>query len=271
MNNNCKYTLSRFLFLNLLSLFILLIFGSNAQTSELSGQEKEVKLVWSASNYGRGEQIYFSSYKKNRWDNPVQLSDSSDMVFQPACSFGFDGTGWVVWARQDNQGIFLQFSVYSDSLWMDAVTIDTGMNNNKAVTIIVDRDNVPWIAWTAIDDKYPDVFWSKWNGKRWEVPVRAHDHNSVPDVQPALSLDETGKVVLSWQTFAGGKYMTMSQCWNGKQWQAVSNKPNNEIRQKLLQGWKGEFSFPDFVEDPRKAMLFIQGKNEAGSFPLSFL
>jgi hypothetical protein len=271
MNNDWQYGFSRLYLLILWSFFVLSSSVSSAQTPEPIGQEQDVKLVWSASNYGHGEQIYYSSYKKNSWDNPVQLSDSTDMVFQPACSFGFDGKVWVVWSRQDKKGSFLQFSVSSDSRWMEPVTIDTGMSNNKAATIIVDRDNVAWIAWTAIDDQYPDVFWSKWKGKRWEIPVRAHDLNSVPDVQPALSLNEAGNVILSWQTFAGGKYVTLSQGWNGKQWQAVSHQPGEEIRQKLLQGEKGRVPVPTFVEDPRKATLFIKGKNEAGSFPLSFL
>jgi hypothetical protein len=270
MTNDGQYWLSRFYFLMLLSFFSLSSSVSYAQTSgETLVREQDVKLVWSANNYGHGEQIYFSSYEKNRWGVPVQLSDTFDMVFQPACSFGADRKVWAVWSRQDKNGSFLQYAVFNGSKWMSPVQIDTGMSNNKAVTIMVDGNNVPWIAWTAIDDMYPDVFLSRWNGKGWDAPVRVHEENNVPDVQPLLGLDEAGNVCLSWKMYAAGKYVTLSKVWNGRQWQAVSSDPEKEIQKKVVQREKGGLPVPAFVEDPRKATLFIKGQKGAVSLPLA--
>ncbi|MBU1650473.1 MAG: hypothetical protein KKF37_14105 [Proteobacteria bacterium] len=243
----------------------------HAQIEENIKQEQDTELVWSAKNYGQGEQIYYSSFKKNKWTTPVQLSHSTDLVFQPASSSGTDGKVWVVWSRQDNSGSFMQFSVYSASKWTPPRQINTGMDNNKAVTVVVDRDDTPWIAWTAIDDMYPDIFWSRWNGQEWDLPLKAHKENKVPDIQPALTLDESGHVNLSWQTYLDGKYMVVSQIWTGKQWQTVQNESGKNIRKKLMQENKKTLSIPDFVEDPRKATFFIKGNDGAGSIPLSLL
>lgn len=248
---------------------LLLSQGLHAQIAENSKQEQDIQLVWAAKNYGQGEQIYFSSLKMNNWSTPVKLSHSNDLVFQPASSSGTDGKVWVVWSVQGRSGSFLQFTVYSNSTWLQPNQINTGMNSNKAVAIIVDRNNVPWIAWTAVNDMYPDIFWSRWNGRGWELPVRAHHINKVPDIQPELALDESGNVNLSWQTYLDGRYVTVSQVWNGQQWQTVSGEPEKIIRKKLIQGDKGIFPVPDFVEDPRKASLFIKKNDGAGSIPLS--
>ncbi|MBU4327326.1 MAG: hypothetical protein KKB91_06225 [Proteobacteria bacterium] len=241
----------------------------HAQKAESIKQEQDTKLVWSAKNYGQGEQIYYSSFTKNKWTTPVQLSHSADLVFQPASSSGTDGKVWVVWSRQDKNGSFIQFTVYSASGWLQPRQINTGIDNNKAVAIIVDHDNTPWIAWTAIDDIYPEIFWSRWNGQGWDLPVRAHDKNKVPDIQPALALDESGNINLSWQTYLDGKYVIVSQVWKGQQWQTVSNESEKIIRKKLIRGYKGSFLVPDFVEDSRKASLFIKRTDGAGSLPLS--
>ncbi len=252
-----------------LMLNLLLSQVLHAQIAEDIKQAQDIKLVWSAKNYGQGEQIYYSSFKKDKWTTPVQLSHSADLVFQPASSSGTDGKVWVVWSRQDKSGSFIQFTVYSASGWLQPRQIDTGMDNNKAVAIIVDHDNTPWIAWTAIDDIYPEIFWSRWNGQGWDLPVRAHDKNKVPDIQPVLALDESGNINLSWQTYLDGKYVIVSQVWKGQQWQTVSSEFGDNIRKKLIQGDKGSFLVPDFVEDPRKASLFIKRTDGAGSLPLS--
>lgn len=241
----------------------------HAQIEENSKQEQDTELVWSAKNYGQGEQIYYSSFTKGKWTTPVQLSHSKDLVFQPASSSGTDGKVWVVWSRQDKNRSLLQFSVYNGSKWTPPRQINTGMDSNKAVTVVVDRNNTSWIAWTAIDDIYPEIFWSRWNGQGWDLPVRAHDKNKVPDIQPVLALDESGNINLSWQTYLDGKYVIVSQVWKGQQWQTVSSEFGDNIRKKLIQGDKGSFLVPDFVEDPRKASLFIKRTDGAGSLPLS--
>ena len=216
-----------------------------------------------------GEQIYYSSYEKEKWLAPVQLSDSADLVFQPAVGSGSDGKTWVVWSRQDKNGSFLQFTVYNSSCWTKPLQIDTGMNNNKAVTIIVDRHNIPWIAWTAIENIYPDIFWSRWNGQGWDLPVKAHSENEVPNLQPTLALDELGNITLSWLTYNNRKYVTVSQVWAGRQWQMAPNESEKNIQEKIIQGCKAIVLVPDFVEDHRKATLFIRKKDSACSLPLS--
>lgn len=250
---------------------LLLSQGLCAQITKNSKpeQEPDLKLVWAAKNYGQGEQIYFSSLGRNNWSPPVQLSHSSDLVFQPTSSAGTDGRIWAVWSVQNDNGSFLQFTVFSSSGWMPPTQIDTGVSNNKAVTIIVDRHNVPWMAWTAVTDMYPDIYWSRWDGREWQLPVQAHDDNTVPDIQPALTLDRSGDIMLSWQTYRDGGYQTISQVWDGQRWQAGSNNSEETIKMKLLKEDKTRFPTPHFVEDPRKASLFMKRSDGAGSIPLS--
>ncbi|MBU1232558.1 MAG: hypothetical protein KKC77_06680, partial [Proteobacteria bacterium] len=147
--------------------------------------------------------------------------------------------------------------------------IDTGMDDNRAATLIVDANNTPWIAWTAAEESYSDVFWSRWNGKIWDSPLKAHGDNSVPDIHPALAIDESGQIILSWQTYADGKYMTVSQRWDGQQWQELPHVSAENIRKEKKKKSEELPEIPAFITERYKAKIFIKDTIGAGAVPLS--
>lgn len=244
--------------LSLVFLF-LVSYDAIAGTFENPCPAHEMKVVW-AADQGQGEQIYFSSFEKNIWSAPVQLSHEKEMAFQPAVSSGCDGKNWAVWSHQNKAGSFLQFAVYNSTQWSTPLQIDTEMNTNTASAIIVGSDNIPVIAWTGIDNLYPDIFWSRWNGKSWDLPQKVHVDNEVPDLQPALYLDTSGNIALSWQTFLNGKYVEVVKMFQDGQWQSISNQLMNETagRTKVQ-------PIPEFIQDMRKATFFIRNSDGAHS------
>jgi hypothetical protein len=250
--------------------FLLFSQVCSAETTGNVSVEQDVMLVW-AAEYDQGEQIYCSSYEESGWTIPLQLSNSTDLVYQPVISFGNDGKIWAVWTRQGSTGSFLEFSVYSSFRWSQPHRIDTGMDNNKAAALIVDVDNTPWIAWTGIDKRYPDIFWSRWNGQRWNIPAKAHAENNIPDLHPSLALDDSGHVVLSWQTLSKGKYVPVSRIWNERQWKKNFHDTENNVLRKSVQGQKGLPPIPKFIQEPWKATLFIKRKKGAQSLSVSLL
>lgn len=239
-----------------------------AQPTKNLIQEDEVKIVWSA-DYGQGEQVFFSSFMKNTWTSPVQLSDSTELVYHSAISSGDDGRIWAVWSRQDKKKSFLEFTIYSSSKWSKPRKINTGLDNNKSVTVIVDKNNIPWIAWAGVENKYSDIFWSRWDGQRWDLPVKVHTDNDVPDINPTLILDDSGHIILTWHTFADGKYVTVSKTWDGQQWQVSSNDSEKIKINTIFAESMNMPTIPGFIKERRRATFFIKGNHGAGSIPLS--
>lgn len=248
-------------------LFFLSNVGNSTESSASFIQEQEVQLAWSA-NHGQGEQVYFSRYINNSWTVPVQVSDSVDFVFKPVSSTGNDKNIWVVWSKQNTRGSFLMFCRYSSD-WTSPRLIHTGMNNNRAVTVVVDKENTPWIAWTGVDDSYSDVFWSRWSDGGWSKPIKAHAGNKVPDIAPRLALDNHGDVILSWQTYDDGKYITAVRKWDGRQWQEVAGELVKDGKPILLFDRKTVPAIPDFIQEPQKASLFIKNSEGAETIPLN--
>jgi hypothetical protein len=273
-----KILLKKILFsisvIKITGLCFLFVFISNrpllAEQNESAAQNPNINIVWSDNN-GRSEQIYFSSYMNNNWTSPVQLSDGANFVFHPISSSGDDRKIWVVWTKRDKNGNFLQFSVYNKSQWSQQKQIKTDINDNRAVTIVVDKSNMPWIAIEGIGNSYSDIYWTRWNGREWEVPTKAHADNKVPDVHPALSIDAFGNIILSWQTYANGMYVTVSQTWDGQSWKKISPKADAISKKKMIQNKKRLPVLPKFIKTPEKATLFLKTQDGVESIPLSLL
>jgi hypothetical protein len=250
------------------SLCLLLVIPVvSAESMDTTPELQGLQLVFTA-DYGKGEQVFYSSYKKNDWTIPVQISESKNFVFHPVSSMGSDGKKWTLWTQADKKGKFLYYSVFSNSRWSLAKKIDTRMNDNRAATLVVDNNNIPWIAWLGEEKKYTDVFWTRWNGSGWDSPVKAHADNKVPDVQPQLALDDSGHVRLSWQTFIDGKYVVVSKTWDEQQRRLEKlARPGKSITKKIKEQVQLP-PLPAFIKEPHKATLFIKTTVGTESVPL---
>jgi len=229
-----------------------------ANASGGAAMEGELKLVWSA-DYGRGAQVYYSSCEKNGWTAPVQLSQGPEAVFSPSVGSGDDGKIWVVWSKRGSGGSFLEYTYFNGSGWRHPEKISTGLASNGVASIMIDRENTPWIAWEgrSPEARFEDIYWSRWSAGAWVPPARAHDENDVPDLRPALLNDASGGVILSWKTFANGRYTHVYQVWDGKNWQV----DDREERENVLRGTEllqeELVAVQDMVQDPNQAALFI--------------
>jgi len=253
------------------SLLFFLLLTPLSGSVHAGAASPEAMIAWTTDN-GHGEQVYFSRYEQDSWSPPVQLSDERELVFQPVAGSGTNGRIWVIWSRQDKDGSHLQYSVRNGERWEKPRLIDTGMNSNTAAAVVVDRDNIPWLVWTGVEDTYPDIFWSRWNGRDWERPEKVNQNNNVPDLDPSLTLDEFGHVLVSWRTFAKGRYSTVTRSWDGKQWVTALSEPVTNRRKDSADFVRTEMApLPTFVTDPRKATLHIQYKGGACSILLSQL
>lgn len=254
-------------------LIVFVLGGTGAAAADKQADPhpaRKIQLVWSA-DYGKGEQIFFSRFNGKNWTIPVQISESKHLVFKPVSAVGADGTIWVVWPESGKKGSILQFSVYRNSSWSRPQPIETGLSDNRAVTVIVDGDNRPWIAWTGAKKSYSDVFWSRWNGTGWDAPVMAHAENKVPDLHPELALDDSGHLVLSWQTYARGEYITLSKVWDGRQWKIRRSGTGEKRGNIKMQTMEELPALPECIPEPYKATLFIKSNEGAGSIPFSRL
>lgn len=250
--------------------FVVLVSSSASaflKSSESPDENSDIQIVWTA-NYDESEQVYFSHYQKGEWTLPVQVSKGNNYVFHAVSSVDSQGKRWAVWTCQEKKYHFLQWSTYSHSNWSSPRKINTGLQDNRATTMIVDRNNTPWIAWAGSGDSYPDIYWSYWKQGGWSSPERIHAANKVPDIEPELFLDSSGKIFLSYQTVKNRQYVTVSKSWDGKRWKNVAGNPGTHIRQRVF-NHKNAIKYPQFIQKDHQATLYVKRDGEAASILLS--
>lgn len=268
MHTKALQTCSEFVKITLAGIFFLLLSSTvYAEKNAAPASIIELQLVFSA-DYGKGEQVYISKYVNGDWTAPVQISQSDGFVLHPVSSTGNDGKIWVIWTQTDKKGKFLYYSVSSDARWSKPEKIKTTMKDNRSATLLVDADNIPWVAWIAIQKTYSDVFWVRWNGVGWTAPVRANSDNNVPDINPRFTLQQSGSIILSWETYRDGGYVTESKMWNkGKRIFETTVSTVVSVHKKMRKGTQIP-KLPAFIKEPHKATLFIRTEDGAEAVPL---
>lgn len=247
--------------------FLLSVNNSIALSKEKPHTFDTLNLVWTA-NYGEeGEQVYTSSFAKKKWSIPVQISKTSEYVFHSTGTVAEDGSLWVVWTESEKKKKHLYFSTNKEGQWSKPSQIVTGMDDNRNVTIVTDSDGQPFLAWTGVDKKYSDIFWSRIVQGAWSIPLKAHDQNNVPDVDPALWFTADGDIALSWQTFTEGSPVTAFLQWDGKSW--VKKKQRFRESHSKIQRLRSESLplIPKFIQEQHKTEFFFKDKYGTGTIP----
>ncbi len=244
--------------------FSLLLFNQNLFANSIADKltgAQHVHVVWT-TDHGIGEQVFFSKYNNNGWTDPVQVSQSNDFVFHSTSSMSDNGVVWVVWSQSDADGYYLYYSLSQGIDWSQPKKIETGESDNRFPSILHIQDIGPILTWTSPTNTYSDIFWTKWDGIDWEPPKRAHNENHVPDVDPHLSVDESGQVILEWQSFVSGKYTNIIKRLDFKQTKAENLLSDQKVQSNEIHGGYKPFHLPNFLEHNHKATLYI--KNEEG-------
>ena len=225
-------------------------------------------MVWSDTD-GNDEEIFFSSYENNKWSPPFQISDNDSTDYIPVAVTGNDCRTWVFWSRLGERVISLHYRVYFKGTWSEVKQLDTGMESNTAVTVLVGSDNKPWLVWAGFDGKDDDIFWSRWNGLGWSGPERVNVDDEYPDILPAIMFGPDGLPVIQWQGFDGHNYKKFSSNWTGVAWGPELEGQQTFSAKKEMQRKVSEFpALPSFLGDQKKASVYRLDGGSCFSVPL---
>jgi hypothetical protein len=238
----------------------------SAKTAGSTAGDIEAQIVWTI----QADKVYrvlFSLLERGEWRVPVQVSEVDAYIFHPVSASGSQGQKWVVWTQRTENGNFLHYSSTNAYIWSPALKIKTGLRENRATSLVVDDNNIPWIAWEGANGGRSDVYWSRLEHDGWSAPEKIHADNTVPDIEPELALNSVGKLSLSWKTVKNGLYVTVSKVWNGEQWQTASSQVSP--KDERLKDYKNAIPYPEFIQERNQARLYIKRDGRVSSYLLS--
>ena len=190
----------------------------NAQENQLFA---DTQIVWSEKENGQSR-VFTSRFEKDVWSNRVQLSSPNQSAVYPAISTGPNSITWVVWTvlQGKNSDLFFTTSLEKGG-WAEPAQIITNLSSNSAAMITVDRENTPWVVWSGFDGQDDEIFFTRWNGASWDIPLMVNDDNFTPDIIPSMALNDEGFPVIRWLGFAENGYVLLAKEWNGYGWDEI--------------------------------------------------
>lgn len=163
--------------------------------------EPPVYAVWARSADSQTATLHYAAKQGGSWQPPTQLAVAAGLHLTPVIAADRQGAVWIVWTERLAEESILRYALLrggkTETGWVVADRPEK--EQSYAPAIVIDPQDVPWIAWAAVrDGQLADVHVSRWTGGGWTAPLRAHEPNSTPDITPILGLRGGKDLWLSW-------------------------------------------------------------------------
>ena len=234
---------------------------------EASGTDTQI--VWAEKENGRFK-VFYSRYENDTWSAKRFLSLPEQSSVYPAVGSGPDGTTWVVWTVLHGNESDLFFTRSSpEGGWTEPEQILTNLPSNSAAMVIVDRKNTPWVVWSGFDGNDDEIYFTRWNGSDWDIPLMINDDNATPDIIPSLTLNENGFPVVRWLGFGEDGYVTMAKEWSGFTWdETIVEKSADPFSAAIPESPCLLPELPDYVRNTEKAAIDFNCGRDRQSYRL---
>lgn len=200
--------------------------------------------VWTSHS-----EIYYAAWEDNNWSKPKKLTDDTDNDSSPALALDKNGHPWIAWVSEDGISTSILSIYWNGKRWsLPSQIDDVDIYSDTLPVITIDNENTAWIAWCGSDGVDDDIYITRWQGKNWTPPEMVNSNDNYPDLEPAISIDNNGNLLLVWCGYSAGKY----QLFYSEQ------KQGKWTEEKFLFSQSIPSSFPNFLyeTDMNPKLLF---------------
>ncbi|MEZ5393945.1 MAG: hypothetical protein R2724_14060 [Bryobacterales bacterium] len=150
----------------------------------------------------------------------------------PAIAASPDGSLWMAFLTFSGTRDDVAIRQYQDGTWGNMLVVPNSSGDSWLPQIGVDKGGAPWVVWSQGQDENWDLYARRYDPKRqgWDKLMRLTDH-PLPDVNPRLTSDETGRMALVWQGWRGPDSNIFLRMFENGEWAPpvqVSTQPANE-------------------------------------------
>ncbi len=211
--------------------------------------EQTIYAVWARPQEHRRSTLHYAAGKVNgNWTAPVQLSLNRGLHITPVIAEDRKRNIWIVWVEQTEEENILRYAVVRQGGAKVGRINPAGKEQSYAPTILIDRNDVPWIAWSGVTGRLADIYTGRWNGTGWEKRVMVHAANQTPDIMPLLGLHQGKNTV--WVDWFGisrteERYVRYHAEWEKDAWRvAEKTSPTQGTKEFIRQRTNTEIQFP---------------------------
>ncbi len=150
----------------------------------------------------------------------------------PSIAASPDGSLWLAYLSFSGTRDDIALRQLEDGVWSSMLIVPNTSGDSWLPQVGVDSDGAPWVVWSQGLDGNWDLYARRYDPVRqgWDEMVRLTDH-PLPDVNPRLASDETGRMAVAWQGWRGPDSNIFVRAFQDGEWAPavqVSSHPANE-------------------------------------------
>lgn len=236
-------------------------------------EKDEVVAVWATPAENRTAILQYASMVNGQWTVPVSLSIQKGLHVTPAIAVDKKRVIWIIWIEQTVDENILRYAIVRPGkIEIGRVGSPDG-EESFAPTIIIDDNNVPWIAWSGVTGKLADVYVSRWNGSAWEARRMVNEINDTPDITPILGIQGGKTLWLSWFGFSQTHQFVRhrAQLIDGSWLVDKSTSPSKDVKQFIGRRINTDVLFPVQAENRLMGGIFVGSSHEIQSISDQFI
>ena len=257
-----------------IGLIFLLVFVAVSGTDEqcLSASSR-IFAVWSSPTNNKQTTLLYSWKENGHWRSPKELAVHQGLHVTPVIAVDKKNIIWIIWVEQTDQENILRYAQ------IDTGHVKTGRVSNLvnehsyAPAIVIDSHDVPLIAWSAVTDKFADIYSSRWNGSGWNLPLMVNKKNNTPDITPILGLGEKKLPWVSWFGITEAhRYVQFVAKWKNGIWNVDKNTlPSINIKNFIKKRMRIEVQLPEQAGKRLMGAVFVDSGKEIQSISERFI
>ena len=123
----------------------------------------------------------------------------------PAIATASDGSAWLVWLAYADRRDEIAVRRWQGGTWGNVRYVPNTSGDVWLPQAAVDAEDRLWVAWTQMLDGNWDMYARSFDpaAEAWGPAIRLTDH-PMPDINPRMASDGSGRLALAWQGFRGG-------------------------------------------------------------------
>ena len=135
---------------------------------------------------------------------PVMVGTDNREDDLPSVAAAPDGSLWLAWLAYSDRRDDIALRHYVNGTWGNLQYVPNTSGDSWFPQVAVDADNRVWVVWTQQVDGNWDIHARRFDpaSQSWSTLRRLTD-DPLPDINPRVGSDRTGRIAVVWQGFRG--------------------------------------------------------------------
>lgn len=221
----------------------------------------DAMIAWVSEPEAGETEINVQIMNDDHWLEKQSLYRSRERNYSPAIGSNTQGDILVAWTATSTVRSVLRAMFYQNGMWQPVEILANQGGQTTRPAIIFDRNDNASVVWVSDHNGLDDVYISRWNrdNNEWSPEEQVNPANTVPDIQPSMSIDIQGNVVVHWKSVDedSGSYVDLTKVYQVEESPSLiisdEHRELSAVDIDMPENWqksigRAEMHFPDNIQ-----------------------